>query len=127
MYELSDANKIWNRACFCSGPTQYAGDRALADLLTAHGLTMNGGVLHAVECLTGAQLAAATAAYRFFGLDLVAELLLDARRVFEMNVGLEDAESKLDSRYAELIPDDSLLEERFENHLRAMPSDFAPL
>jgi hypothetical protein len=35
-------------------------------------------------------------------------------------------ESLLDGEYAALIPDDSVLLERFEEHLRSHPFDFAP-
>jgi hypothetical protein len=88
---------------------------------------MNGGVLHAVECLTSSELSAATAGYRFFGLDPAAELLTHARRIFEMAEDLESQESVLDQLYADLIPDDSFLTERFEQHLKSRPSDFAAL
>ena len=48
---MTPVDIIWNRAWKGVGPNACSGDRALAALLKAHGLAMNGGVLHAVECL----------------------------------------------------------------------------
>ncbi len=127
MYKMTDADLIWNRACYGGGPDPRAGDRALAALLTAHGLTMNGGVLHAVECLTPSEMSEAQSGYRFFGLEAVADLLSYAHRVFEADDDLESQESLLDQQYAALVPEDSSLVNRFEKHWRENPSDFAPL
>jgi hypothetical protein len=127
MYEMTTADLIWNRACAGGGSDPRAGDRALAALLIAHGLTMNGGVLHAVECLTPSEMSDAQSGYRFFGLDAVADLLSRARRVFEADDDLASQESLLDRQYAALVPNDSSVAERFEKHWRENPSDFAPL
>jgi hypothetical protein len=67
MYELSLADRIWNRACGQDPLRTLPGDRALADLLFAHGLAMNGGVLHAVECLTESELSDAQAGFSYSG------------------------------------------------------------
>ena len=88
---------------------------------------MNGGVLHAVECLTPSEMSEAQSGYRFFGLDAVADLLSHARRVFEADEDVASQESRLDQQYAALVPDDSSLVERFEKHWREKPSDFATL
>jgi len=127
MYEMTEADLIWDRACEGGGSDPRAGDRALAALLAAHRLAMNGGVLHAVECLTPAEMSEAQSGYRFFGLDAVADLLSHARRVFEADEDLGSQESQLDRQYAALIPDDGALVARFEKHWREHPSDFAPL
>jgi len=127
MYELTEADRIWNRACGGDPLRALPGDRALADLLLAHGLSMNGGVLHAVECLTGTQLSDAQAGFRFFGLDGAAALLSYARRIFEAGDDLESDERELDGAYARLIPSDSSLTDLFEKRWKSSPSDFAPL
>src|ERR1700752_256400 len=114
MYELTHADRIWNRACGEDPLRSLPGDRALADLLRAHGLAMNGGGLHAVECLTVSELSDANDGYRFYGLDEVASLLSRARGLFEVGEGLESHELQLDRQYAALIPSDSTLVERFE-------------
>jgi hypothetical protein len=127
MAELTEADLIWNRACGEDALRSLPGDRALADLLRAHGLAMNGGVQHAVECLTAAELTDAEAGYRFYGLAEVAALLSRARNLFEVGDDLEDHEQQLDRQYAALIPSDSALVECFEKRLQTSPADFAPL
>jgi hypothetical protein len=95
-------------------------------MILAHGLVMNGGVEHAIESLTSEQLAAAKEAYRYFG-------LADVDAFFDVaSSGLPDGEEPdawdgaLNARYNALIPDDSLLVERFEAVLCRNPSAFAP-
>ena len=127
MAELTEADMIWNRACGEDPLRSLPGDRALADLLRAHGLAMNGGVLHAVECLTASELADAESGYRFYGLDGVASFLSHARKIFETGDDLGSHEQELDGQYAAMIPSDSSLVERFEKRLKSSPSDFAPL
>ena len=75
----SVAHRVRNRAALesggeCPGP----GDRALSSLLLAHGLVMNGGVHHALQCLSPSELHAAIDAYSYFGLDDVATFLRSA-------------------------------------------------
>ena len=95
---------------------------------------MNGGVLHAMECLTESELSDAIAGYRFFSFDAVAELLPRARRLYkaDQNHEIDDSEAeelydKFDAEYAVSIPDDSAIEVRFLEHLKTTPSDFAPV
>jgi len=127
MAEPTQADMIWNRACGEDPLRVLLGDRALADLLRAHGLVMNGGLLHAVECLTASELTDAEDGYRFFGLHGVASLVSHARGIFESADDLGSYERQLDGQYADMIPSDSSLVERFEKRLKSGPSDFAPL
>jgi hypothetical protein len=127
MAELTEADMTWNRACGEDPLRTLPGDRALADLLGAHGLAMNGGVLHAVECMTPEELADAQAGYRFFGFDDIDSLLSRARRIFEAGNDLGRHEGQLDREYADVIPSDDSIAERFEKRLKSSPSDFAPL
>jgi hypothetical protein len=122
---MTPADLIWNRACEGGGPNPSNGDRALAALLKAHGLAMNGGVLHAVECLSASELADAESGFRFFGYGAVADLLARARKIWEADQDLESYETQLDNDYAALIPDDSSLVERFEHLRKTRPSEFA--
>lgn len=124
---MTPADLIWNRACEGGGPNPCNGDRALCALLKAHGLAVNGGVLHAVECLSASELSDAQAGYRVYGLDAAASLLVRAKAVFDADDDLEFHEAKLDRDYAEVIPDDSSLVARFEEHLRSHPSEYAPI
>ena len=61
MDQSTQSDLIWNRACSGMITEFRPGDRALAGLLGAHGLIMNGGVLHAVECLAENELSEAEA------------------------------------------------------------------
>jgi len=87
---------------------------------------MNGGVLHACECLGAKELSASEAGYRFFGFNSVGDLLNRARRVAEAGKDLEAHEAQLDREYAALIPSDSHIAEPFEIYFCANPGDFAP-
>ena len=118
---------IWNRACGEDPLRHHPGDRALADMLLAHGLAMNGGVLHAVECLSAGELSDAESGYRFYGLGAVASLLSRAKVLLDADEDLDRHESELDDEYAAIIPDDASLARLFEEHLRANPSAYAPL
>lgn len=125
--ELTESDTIWNRACGEEPLRVLPGDRALADLLYAHGLAMNGGVLHAVECMTAEELSDAQAGYRFYGFDDVASLLSRARGIFDAVDDLGSHEQRLDGEYAHFVPSDSFLVERFQIRLKSNPSDFASL
>jgi hypothetical protein len=127
MHHLTQADMIWNRACGRDPVRSFPGDRALADMLRAHGLIMNGGVLHAIECLTASELCDAEAGYCFYGLDAVTSLLSRARAIFEADGDLGENERQLDAQYADMIPSDSSLLERFEQRLKLKPSEFASL
>lgn len=127
MYKLTEADMIWNRACGEDPLRDLPGDRALADLLYAHGYAMNGGVLHSVECLTAEELADAQSGYRYYGFDEVASLLSRARGLLASSDELDDLESELDGEYDRSVPSDSSLSERFEERLKSSPCDFAPL
>ena len=127
MGEVTESDMIWNRACGADSLRALPGDRGLADLLYAHGLVMNGGVLHAVECLTVEELADAEAGYRLIELEGIASLLSGAKRIFEVGDDLANHERQLDEEYTRIIPSDSALVERFEQRVKSNPSDFAPL
>src|SRR5436305_844595 len=90
---------IWNRACGSDPLRSLPGDRALADLLRAHGLAMNGGVLHAVECLSPDELSYARSGYIFYGLQAAASLLSRAKAILERADDLGGNERLLDGQY----------------------------
>jgi hypothetical protein len=127
MYEMTQADRIWNRACGNDPLRTLPGDRALADLLRAHNLAMNGGVLHAVECLSASELSDAESGYRFYGLDAAASLLLRAKTNLDTDEDLEFYEGRLDGEYANIIPNDTSLNRAFERHFQDNPSDYSPL
>ncbi len=127
MYELTTADRIWNRACGSNKLRTLPGDRALVDLLMAHGLVMNGGVLHAVETLPAEELSAAEAGYKFYGFPEAASIFSRARNVVQSGEVSDLLERQFDEQYSEVIPSDSSLVDRFETHFSANPSDYAKL
>lgn len=135
MSELTDGDRIWNRALSpgsASDPALMPGDRALAGLLRAHGLAMNGGVWHSVDSLSDDEWESAVVGFRYFGLTSIAELLADAkRRVAEVEEApLEEQEAleeELDTAYSALVPTDQSLADVFEERLRSEPSAFAAI
>jgi hypothetical protein len=127
MGTITQADMIWNRACGENPIRSLPGDRALTDLLRAHGLAMNGGVLHAVELLSASELCNAESGYRLYGLDSAASLLSRARAILDANDNLDLHERELDHQYLDMIPDDSMLVARFQKHLELFPSDYASL
>jgi hypothetical protein len=71
--------RVWNRACFeHGGPAKREGDTALAALLLAHGLVMNGGLFHAVGCLREHELSAPCQGFSYFGFAAVIAVLKEA-------------------------------------------------
>lgn len=82
-------------------------ESAASAVWIAHGLVMNGGVLHCVESLSKRELRATVAGYRLFGLGEAADVLVEATRVSPDEAEL--AESRLDARYAQVITDDEVL------------------
>ncbi len=125
MYELTNRDKIWNRACEGGGHSPRAGDMALASTLLFHGPAMNGGVLHAIECLTSEQLIAAKAGYIYFGFDAIAALIASAERAIREGEDLEDLEATLDQQYWAAIPDDGVLAKSFEYHQSQHPFEYS--
>jgi hypothetical protein len=120
---LSDADLVWNRAALDGGGSApRTGDRALAALLLAHGLIMNGGVEHALDLLSPVETMAAIEAFKFFDMADVGDLLEQAatgRFHHEAEEG--------DERYAALVSDDEILAARFRHRYVSTPGAFAPL
>ena len=98
MPELSFTNKIWNRACYGGGVSPRVGDKALAALLLFHGPAMNGGVLHAVECLSKEQLTEAKDGYTFYGFEVIADLISHAQDAIEKNLDLDELETTMNEQ-----------------------------
>jgi hypothetical protein len=125
---VTSADQVWNRAALESGgDSPGPGDRALASLLLVHGLVMNGGVHHAIECVEPAALATAADGYAVFGFDAVAEFFRGASADPVLSVWDDDTEVMANRRYEEMVPDDSILVARFEEVYRERPEQFAPL
>ncbi len=107
MAELTKAQFIWDRACSDGLNYLLPGDRALAAILVFHGAVMNGGVLHAFDCISQSEAAAAELGYRYFGLDDVADLIKDVKTGPKDNCDLDTWEVELNNRYSLFVSDDS--------------------
>lgn len=122
----STADKVWNRAAMEDGGVSPGpGDRALASLLLLHGLAMNGGIHHAIECLTPEEFSAAIEGFSYFDFDEIADWLSGASSDPLLKKWTENTEAAANFRYAECIPDDGYLSRRFEAVFRDRASDFA--
>lgn len=116
--QLTDADRVWNRACYREGANLREGDRALGALLLVNGYIMNGGVGHAFD-LESAELAEGIAGYEYFGLhDLVA--------VIKPHSGEEEAE--YDARYYALEGRGGhRIQDAFREMYSRHPERFAPV
>jgi hypothetical protein len=124
-------DRVWNRATLNAGGEQpRAGDVALAGLLLAHGLAMNGGVLHAIEVLNQTEVDGAIAGYHYFGFHEAAELLAHVRAALDdtLSPSEEDQlEQQANQGYDALIPSDGTIHEAFQRRYVIQPGDFAPV
>ena len=78
---MTEAQQVWNRACLDAATSNLLGDVALAALIRFHGIVMNGGVLHAMEVLSPAEIAAAEAGFRFFDFAELPDLIQESLNV----------------------------------------------
>ena len=127
---MTIANDVWNRACAeAGGPKTLTspGDRALADMILAHSLAMNGGVLHAIECLTEAERHSAVRGYRYFGLQVAADVVEDVLVRWRDDLDLDKAEqleAEANNAYALAVRDDGVLVAAFEAKIETEPDEF---
>jgi hypothetical protein len=126
------ARKIWFRAIDpdVDFETLQEGDWQLVSLSTLHGYMMNGGVWHGIGYDKNErdqdELANAKAAYAYFGLSAVVDLLNEAEILRDTGVDIGTMEREMLRRYMALADKDPLYE-RIAETLRRHPSDFAPL
>ncbi|MET0522412.1 MAG: hypothetical protein ABW156_10645 [Jiangellaceae bacterium] len=114
---------VWNRAC--DGDGTGVGDRHLSALLLVDGMVQNGGPNHAADSCEPAELAAAAAGARYFGLaDLAA--LIEELPSAASDLDDEDAEDRMSDKYYSLMPDGDRLDSAFEARYAATPDDFEP-
>jgi hypothetical protein len=135
---LETRERIWNRAHQASEADAElrAGDRALAAALLAHGIVMNGGVLHALQAMSPSERREAAAGYRFLALPTLAQLFemevpdVDLDEDDEDGEGeseLDQLEAELNQKYWATASDDEALLRAFERKLMQEPGLFAPL
>lgn len=130
---MGASSDIWNRGCADAGEPKTLtspGDRALADMVLAHSLAMNGGALHAVECLTETEHHSAVLDYRHFGLQAAAEVLESVQLRWRDDLDLEQeeqVEAEADNAYALAVPEDEVLVAALEAKIEAVPDEFGPI
>lgn len=120
-------NQIWNRAALGGGNSPGRGDSALAALLLFHSLALNGGVHHAVESLSPAELADAANGFAFFGFEEMSGWLASAASDPLLKEWTDENEIAALARYAKLIPDEDHLVARFEAVYQQKTAEFAPV
>jgi hypothetical protein len=113
---MTDANHVWNRACYREGANLREGDLALGALLLVDGYIQNGGVAHAFD-LTPEELAQGIRGYEFFGLYEMADVIKSYR----------GNEEESNDRYYRFTRDACMITKKFEEMFRAHPERFAPL
>jgi hypothetical protein len=114
--QMTDANHVWNRACYREGTNLREGDFALRALLLVDGCIQNGGVAHAFD-LTPDELTEGIRGYEFFGLHEMAD-------VIKAYCGDEEESN---SRYYHFTRDQCMITKKFEEMFREHPERFAPL
>lgn len=108
------------------------GDVALTAMLLLHGLAMNGGLLDAVAGMPEDEVVRAVAGYRYFGLnDAAAVVEWVAQEVRHLDPqdsnGEDELERQADHRYGAVVPNDSVLDQRFVHKYQEQPAAFAPV
>ena len=127
MPDLTLPEKIWQRACGSGPAAPGTGDVALMAMLTFHGLVMNMGTLHAIECLNDEQVAASRAGYRYFGLKNIAGVIGAGQHAIAQGLDRDELDTMLEEAYAAIIEEDGVLLRAFEAHYAQDPSAYAPL
>jgi hypothetical protein len=126
MADPTKAELIWNRALGTEPFRMLKGDLALYHMLFVNGYAANGGVFHAVEMDATEELADGIEAYRYFGLDEAADLLDQAKLLFEAGEDVGPLEEKFNKKYY-AVTDDGALFKRLEAVLLLRPTEFAPV
>lgn len=121
MSELTVTDRIWNRATE-GRRSERSGDAALSALLSAHGLVMNGGVLHCVEVLSDDELQNSLLGYQYFGIDV--DRVFQRARTARPDEW-DELESMLDADYED-VADDGTLIAAFQAHYAAHPEAYEP-
>ncbi len=83
---------------------------------------MNGGVFHPFDVLSQDEMEEGLRAYRYYGLDAVADLFIRARSMIETGLELGSFEKEVDEEYSVHVPDDQTLEQIFQRHLQLILS-----
>lgn len=117
--ELTEADRIWNRACLENGGSNpFDGDRALADLLLFDSLVGNGGLGHGFDACSETEIQAAIEGFGYFGLAEIVEFLIETEKYSE------EVQESLTTKYYEFS---ELVFDTFAEFYRNNPKAFAPI
>ncbi|HEY7116807.1 MAG TPA: hypothetical protein VH475_09485 [Tepidisphaeraceae bacterium] len=115
--QLTDADRVWNRACYREGANLREGDLALGALLLVDGYIQNGGVGHAFD-LPPHELAEGIKGYEYFGLHEMAAVIKPHRG---------EEEAQYDARYYAFTGRPDQIRAKFEAMYSEHPERFAPI
>jgi hypothetical protein len=115
--KLTDADRVWNRACYREGAGLREGDLALGALLLVDGYVQNGGVCHAFD-LADDELAKGIKGYEFFGLHELVAIIKPHRG---------DEEAQFNARYYAFTKRPCQIRAKVEAMYKEHPERFAPI
>ncbi|MEE2730693.1 MAG: hypothetical protein VYA55_07700 [Pseudomonadota bacterium] len=128
MDQLTSSEKVWNRACMKAGGSALrVGDKALAAMIYFHGLAMNGGVLHALECCNDSEISSAINGFGFYGFMSIKIMIEDNIHLIGSDDCLEEEDNRLNNEYEAAIERDQVLVDRFEKHFKDNPDQYASI
>lgn len=120
------ADKVWNRAAMEDGGTSpLEGDLALTSMLLAHGLIMNGGLHHAIDCLEQDEISAAVNGYMFFELSEIGEFIKSVASGLNLTEWNTENELTANATYSDYVPSDEFLGAKFEAKYKSNPEKFS--
>ena len=127
--------EVWHRGLLPQPISDLPGDVAVHHALAFHGRVMNGGVLNAIEVDLesgdGAALDTVESAYRWLGLDAVADLVVGVREVVARGGARrlrdgERLEAESNRVYDAAVPSDEALEAALRRRVEESPASFSP-
>ncbi|MDR6938694.1 hypothetical protein [Arcanobacterium hippocoleae] len=122
---MSSADDIWNRAV--DGEGDGVGDKMLGAVLLLDGMIQNGGMANALDdLLEEGEILAGVAGFRYFGLNVVADLVLEIYQAISDGANVEELEATRDGEYYEICDADAITAV-FRKKLAEDPTAFSPL
>ncbi|XCB29704.1 hypothetical protein RQN30_11085 [Arcanobacterium hippocoleae] len=122
---MSSTDDIWNRAV--DGEGDGVGDKMLGAVLLLDGMIQNGGMANALDdLLEDGEILAGVAGFRYFGLNVVADLVLEIYQAISDGANVEELEETRDGEYYEICDADAITAV-FRKKLAEDPTAFSPL
>jgi hypothetical protein len=93
-------------------------------MILMHGLIMNGGVHHALDFLSEAEVEAAISGYEYFEVASALTAIQTVLNDSSLRDWNDSNESKANMLYYDVIPDDAVLVAAFNRRFAMSPGDF---